>query len=158
MNCFWPDQTQKNPRVRKFVSAILGPEMAARILRTPGKMPSFCRKTLHVHKIPRFRGGGIWFWGGGGSADSIFMGARIFLTNRINSPIKDCGGPRALSLVGLRRPGICHHHRARTGLVTEVLRADEVHLSNYITPGKSIPKTRRNPKGDGRKGTGQKMS
>ena len=58
---------RKNPRVRKnFVSAILGPEMAAPILWTPGKMRSFCRKT-HVHKIPRFRGG---------SADFIFMGAR----------------------------------------------------------------------------------
>ena len=54
----------------KFVSAILGPEMAAPILWTPGKMRSFCRKT-HVHRIPRF--------GGGGSADFIFMGARIFL-------------------------------------------------------------------------------
>ena len=41
----------------KFVSAILGPEMAAPILWTPGKMRSFCRKT-HVHKIPRFGGGG----------------------------------------------------------------------------------------------------
>ena len=59
----------------KFVSAILGPEMAAPIVWTPGKMRSCCRKT-HVHKIPRFRGG---FWGGGGSADFIFMGARIFL-------------------------------------------------------------------------------
>ena len=58
----------------KFLSAILGPEMAAPILWTPGKMRSFCRKT-HVHKIPRFFGG---FWGGG-SADFIFMGARIFL-------------------------------------------------------------------------------
>ena len=36
---------------------------------------SFCRKT-HVHKIPRFLGG---FLGGGGSADFIFMGARVFL-------------------------------------------------------------------------------
>ena len=45
----------------KFVSAILGPEMAVPILWTPGKMRSFCRKT-HVHKIPRFRGG---FFGGG---------------------------------------------------------------------------------------------
>ena len=60
----------------KFVSVILGPEMAAPILWTPGKMRSFCRKT-HVHKIPRF-GGGFW---GGGSADFIFMGARIFLIN-----------------------------------------------------------------------------
>ena len=42
-------------------------------------MRPFCRKN-HVHKIPRFRGGGIWgFWGGGGSADFIFMGARVFL-------------------------------------------------------------------------------
>ena len=63
-----------------FLSASLGPEMAAPILWTPGKMRSFCRKN-HVHKIPRFRGEGV-FWvlgGGGGSADFIFMGARIFL-------------------------------------------------------------------------------
>ena len=34
----------------------------------------------HVHKIPRFRGGGYFgFFFGGGSADFIFMGARIFL-------------------------------------------------------------------------------
>ena len=33
----------------------------------------------HVHKIPRFRGGGIFGFGGGGSVDFIFMGARIFL-------------------------------------------------------------------------------
>ena len=49
----------------KFLSAILGPEMAAPILWTPGKMLPFCRKN-HVHKIPRFRGGGDFgFWGGG---------------------------------------------------------------------------------------------
>ena len=48
----------------KFVSAILGPERAAPILWAPGKMRSFCRK-IHVHKIPRFRGGVFWvFWGG----------------------------------------------------------------------------------------------
>ena len=41
-------------------------------------MRSFCRKTC-VHKIPRFGGGGILGLGGGGSADFIFMGARIFL-------------------------------------------------------------------------------
>ena len=65
----------------KFLSAILGPEVGASILWTPGKMRSFCRKT-HVHKIPRFRGGGVfWVWGGwGGSADFVLMGARIFLT------------------------------------------------------------------------------
>ena len=59
----------------KFVSAILGPEMGAPILWTPGKMRSFCRKN-HVRKIPLFWGGFCW---GGGSADFIFMGARIFL-------------------------------------------------------------------------------
>ena len=63
----------------KCLSAILGPEIAAPILWTPGKMHPLCRKS-HVHKIPRFRGGGYFgFWGGGGSADFNFMGARIFL-------------------------------------------------------------------------------
>ena len=44
-------------------------------------MRPFCRKN-HVHKIPRFGGGGgvFWVFGGGGSADFIFMGAGIFLT------------------------------------------------------------------------------
>ena len=66
----------------KFVSAILGPEMGAPILWTPGKMRSFCRKN-HVRKIPLFLGGG--FWGGGeGSADFIFMGARILLKKGAN--------------------------------------------------------------------------
>ena len=35
-------------------------------------------KKTSVHKIPRFRGGDFGF-SGGGSADFIFMGARIFL-------------------------------------------------------------------------------
>ena len=67
----------------KFLSAILGPEMGAPVLWTPGKMRSFCRKT-HVHKIPRFRGGGILGFGGGGNADFIFMGAWIFLINGVS--------------------------------------------------------------------------
>ena len=49
---------RKIPVSAKFVSAILGPEMGAPILWTPGKMRSFCRKN-HVRKIPLF-------WGGGG--------------------------------------------------------------------------------------------
>ena len=79
--CNQPNMQKKPFSVRKIrVSAILGPETAAPILWTPGKMRSFCRKT-YVHKIPPFRGGGgiFGFWWGGGKADFIFMGARIFL-------------------------------------------------------------------------------
>ena len=56
----------------KFLSAILGPEMGAPILWTPGKMPSFCRKTSMSIKF-------LVLGGGGESADFIFMGAGIFL-------------------------------------------------------------------------------
>ena len=71
----------------KFLSAILGPEMGAPILWTPGKMRPFYRKN-HVHKMPRFYGGGgiLGFGGGGGSADFIFMGARIFLNSACALP------------------------------------------------------------------------
>ena len=42
-------------------------------------MRPLCRKN-HVHKIPRFREGYFGFGGGGeGSANFIFMGARIVL-------------------------------------------------------------------------------
>ena len=65
----------------KLLPAILGPEMATPILWTPGKMASVLQEN-HVHKIPRFRGGYFGFWGGGGgSADFIFMDARIFLND-----------------------------------------------------------------------------
>ena len=58
--------------------AILGPEMAALILWAPGKIAFFQQKDHHAHKIPRFRGGYLGPSGeGGGSADFIFMGARI---------------------------------------------------------------------------------
>ena len=61
----------------KFVSAILGPEMAAPILWTPGK----CVLSAGIRMSIKFRvlGGGGVGGGGGGSADFIFMGARIFL-------------------------------------------------------------------------------
>ena len=58
----------------KFVSAILGPEMGAPILWTPGKCVLSAGKTMSVNSP--FLGGVL---GGGGSADFIFMGARIFL-------------------------------------------------------------------------------
>ena len=66
----------------KFLSAILGPEMAAPILWTPGKKASVLQEKP-CPSIPRFGGGRYFgFWGGGGSADFIFMGARIFLALR----------------------------------------------------------------------------
>ena len=60
----------------KFVSAILGPEMGAPILWTPGKMRSFCRKN-HVRKIPFFFGG-VW---GGGECRFYFYGRADFSEN-----------------------------------------------------------------------------
>ena len=61
----------------KFVSVILGPEMAAPILWTPGKNAFFLQET-HVHKIPRFRGGGILGFFGGGGVPILFLWARGF--------------------------------------------------------------------------------
>ena len=58
--------------------------MAAPILWAPGKIAFFLQENLHARKIPRFRGGGILGFGGGGgvgSADFIFMAARIFPKN-----------------------------------------------------------------------------
>ena len=64
----------------KFVSAILGPEMAApfygrleKCVRSAGK--------AHVHKIPRFRGGGILGFGGGGECRFYFYGREDFSDN-----------------------------------------------------------------------------
>ena len=73
-----PRETSQNnfrkiPVSVKFVSAILGPEMGAPILWTPGKMRSFCRKN-HVRKIP-FLGG---VFGGGGGVPILFLWARGF--------------------------------------------------------------------------------
>ena len=68
-------------RVRKILSAILGPEMAAPILRTPGKCVRSAGKAKSI-KFLVLVGGGV-FWGlGGGSADFIFMGARIFFQKK----------------------------------------------------------------------------
>ena len=61
----------------KFLSAILGPEMAAPILWTPGKMRPFCRKN-HVHKIPRFGEGGVIWVLGGGECRFYFYGREDF--------------------------------------------------------------------------------
>ena len=39
------------------------------------------QENLHVHKIPLL--GFLFFFGGGGSADFVFMGARIFLMYKL---------------------------------------------------------------------------
>ena len=69
-------QGQKNPfSVRKiFVRNSGAGNGCANFMDTWKKCLLSAGKT-HVHKIPRFRGG----FGGGESADFIFMGARIFL-------------------------------------------------------------------------------
>ena len=57
----------------KFLSAILGPKMAAPSLWAPGKMRSFCRKKTHVHKIPPLGGDfGFWVLGWGGKCRFYF--------------------------------------------------------------------------------------
>ena len=52
--------------------------MGASSLWTPGKNAFFLQENLHVHKIPRFRGGILGFLGGGGGV-FYFYGVRIFL-------------------------------------------------------------------------------
>ena len=53
--------------------------MAAPILWTPGKNAFFLQENLHVHKIPRFGGGGDFgFWGGGGEVPILFLRAQGF--------------------------------------------------------------------------------
>ena len=60
-----------------FPLAILGPEMAAPILRAPGIFWSFLLENPHAHKIPSFRGVLFLSERRGGSAKFIFMGAGI---------------------------------------------------------------------------------
>ena len=75
---------QKNPRVRKnSCPQFWGRRWLRQFYGHLEKTPSFCRKT-YVYKIPRFGGGVFWVWGGGGSADFIFMGARIFLKFKVS--------------------------------------------------------------------------
>ena len=70
---------RKNLRVSvKFLSAILGPEMGAPILWAPGIFAFFLQENLHVHKIPRFRGGGELFFLGGGECGFYFGGRGDF--------------------------------------------------------------------------------
>ena len=65
----------------KFLSAILGPEMGASILWTPGKCVLSAGKT-HVHKIPHLRGGGILGFWGEGECRFYFYGRADFSEQR----------------------------------------------------------------------------
>ena len=60
----------------KFLSAILGPAMGASILWAPGKC--VLSKPMSI-KFLVLGGGGYFGFGGGGSANFIILGVRIFL-------------------------------------------------------------------------------
>ena len=69
-------QHSENPRVRKISVRNSGAgNGCANFMDTWKKCVLSAGKTMSV-KFPFFGGGG---WGGGGRADFIFMGARIFL-------------------------------------------------------------------------------
>ena len=72
--------SQKNPRVREIsVRNSVAGNGCVNFMDAWKKCVLSSGKA-HVHKFPRFRGGGgILGFGGGGSADFIFMGARTFL-------------------------------------------------------------------------------
>ena len=70
---------QKNPRVRKILVRDSGAgNGCANFMDTWKKSVRSAGKAMSI-KFLVFKGGGVfWVWGGG-SADFIFMGARIFL-------------------------------------------------------------------------------
>ena len=78
-----PDSNKKIRKILlvsvKFLSAILGLEMAAPILWAPRISVFFLQEHLHVHKIPRFRGGVYFGFGmGGGGVPILFLWTRTF--------------------------------------------------------------------------------
>ena len=76
---------QKNPfSVRKIRVRNSGAgNGCANFMDTWKKCVLSAGKTIFSIKFPFF---GVFFWGGGGSADFIFMGARIFLTLALHLP------------------------------------------------------------------------
>ena len=76
---FGANLSQKNPRVRKIFVRNSGAGNGCVNFMDAWKKRVPCAGKTLVHKIPRFRGGLFWvFWGGGGSADFIFMARRFF--------------------------------------------------------------------------------
>ena len=87
---------QKNPRVREIFVRNSGPEMGAPILWAPGIFAFFLQENLHVHKIPRFRGGGgILVFLLGGECRFYFYGRGDFfdLAARIGTLVGFAGPP-----------------------------------------------------------------
>ena len=62
----------------KILSAILGQKWLRQFYGRLEFLRSFCRETPHVHKIPRFFGGWVFWVGGEGSAVFFFLWARGF--------------------------------------------------------------------------------
>ena len=86
--CFAPRESsklskiQKNPRVRKiFVRNSGAGNGCANFMDTWKNALSLQEKPMSIKFLLLGGGGYFGFWGGGGSADFIFMGARIFLKN-----------------------------------------------------------------------------
>ena len=76
---------QKNPRVRKISVRNSGAGNGCVNFMDAWKKSVLSAGKTHVHKIPAFRGGGYLGFLGGGSANFIFMGARIFLIRRADT-------------------------------------------------------------------------
>ena len=74
---FWEPDNQKNPRVRKIRVRNSGAGNGCVNFMDAWKNAFFLQGKTHVHKIPRFRGGGgiLGFWGGGG-VPILFLWAR----------------------------------------------------------------------------------
>ena len=82
---FFSPTNQKNPRVRKIFVRNSGAGNGCANFMGAWKNAFFLQDKTHVHKIPRFRNGGVfWVLGEGGSANFIFIGARSFL-NKIKA-------------------------------------------------------------------------
>ena len=97
----WAACVQKNPRVRKmFCPEFWGWKWLRQVYGRLEKLRSFCRNT-DMPKKSSFWGGGVilGFWGGWGSADFIFMGARILLmcanTQEFSISPRACTQPEA---------------------------------------------------------------
>ena len=84
----------------KCLSAILGPEMAAPILWTPGKNAFFLQeKPVSIKFLVLGGGGGIWgFFGGGGPPGCrfYFYGREDFSDFWLSGPVRDTSPYRAI--------------------------------------------------------------